>query len=164
MATSDMIQQLADVLERLSSVDMQALDRTSLGEESLAIDLEPRKAAVQQIVDLATRYASLVHNQYVSQIHSTIEAISNLMTQQAQLDSSQYIAQRQEFLQGLDTNIEEAKNWKPILASAAMLERGFLDDEGIKHESERALENLQKQAEKTLAEIKDESQRTIERS
>ena len=64
------------------------------------------------------------------------------MTNQAALDSSAYIAEKATFLQNLDNLIEAANEWKPFVAGAAILERGFLEDEGLKRESELALESL----------------------
>ena len=58
--------------------------------------------------------------------------------------------------------IEESKNWQPILAAAAMLDRGLLDDEGVKRESDQALEHLKKTTAETLATIRTEAEKAIQ--
>ena len=162
MATADQINQLNEALKKLNSVDLDRLKRTSLGEESLTKDLASRETKIQKLADLAKLYAPLVHNSTVSRISSTIETIANSMIAQATLESSEYLTQRDGFLQTIDTHIEEANNWKPILAGAAMLDRGFLDDEGLKRESERALANLQKVTGETLATIQAAAEKSIQ--
>ena len=162
MATADQINQLDEALKKLDSVDLDRLKRTSLGEESLAKDLASRETKIQKLADLAKLYAPLVHDSTVARISSTIETIANSMIDQATLESSEYLTQRDGFLQTIDTHIEEANNWKPILAGAAMLDRGFLDDEGLKRKSERALANLQKMTGETLATIQAAAEKSIQ--
>ena len=162
MATADQINHLDEALKKLSSVDLDRLKRASLGEESLTKDLASRETKIQKIADLAKLYAPLVHNDIAAQIHSTIETIADSMITQATLESADYLTQRDGFLQTLDTHIEEANIWTPTLAGAAMLDRGFLDDEGLKRESERALENLQKTTDETLATIQAAAERSIQ--
>ena len=162
MATADQINQLDEALKKLSSVDLDRLKRASLGEESLTKDFASRETKIQKLADLAKLYSPLVHNDIAAQIHSTIETIANSMINQATLESADYLTQRDEFLRTIDDQIEESKNWQPTLAGAAMLDRGFLDDEGLKRESERARENLQKTTDETLATIQTAAERSIQ--
>ncbi len=162
MATADQINQLDEALEKLSSVDLDRLKRASLGEESLTRDFASRETKIQKLADLAKRYSPLVHNDIAAQIHSTIETIANSMINQATLESADYLTQRDGFLRTIDTHIEGANIWTPTLAGAAMLDRGFLDDEGLKRESERALENLQKTTDETLTTIQAAAERSIQ--
>ena len=136
--------------------------RPSLGEESLTSALKSREKTLQQLQDLAKRYSPLVHDETVHAIRHSIESVVNVMTRQADLDPSAYIAEREGFLQELDNQIEESNRWKPILAGAAMLDRGMLEDEGIKRESEQALANLQERAEETIATIRTETEKSIQ--
>ena len=146
----------------ISSVDTESLKRPSLGQESLAKDIESREEKIQQLVDLAKSYAPLVHDDIVHTISSNLEAISQAMTSQAGLESPDYLSQRAGFLDNLDTHIEEANRWKPSVAGAAMLARGLLEDEGLRRESERALATLRQNTEETLARIQSAAEESIQ--
>jgi hypothetical protein len=162
MATEHYKNQLNEALKRLSSVDIERLKRSALGEESLAESLEPRQKKIDQLANLAKTYAPLVHDNTCQSIYNNIESMAQVMINQAALDSSAYIAEKANFLQAIDNLIESANEWKPIVVGAAILERGLLEDEGLKRESERALENLKRNTEETLAIIKSESEKSIE--
>ena len=162
MATAANLEQIHEALKRLSAVDIERLKRPSLGEESLSKELQSREDSVSQLADLARDYAHLLHDDYCANIASTINAIADTMTGHAALESSDYLAQREQFLQQLDAQIESANIWKPMVAGAAILERGLLMDEGIKRESERALTNLRQQTEHTLTTIRQEAEKSIQ--
>lgn len=54
------------------------------------------------------------------------------MNGQASRSNSEFITQRDQFLATLDRYIEEFRQWECYFVSAAVLSRGFLEDEGIK--------------------------------
>ena len=162
MATSRRLTELDQAIEAFKSVDIDRLKRPSLGDESLAKDIDRRLTMIGDLVDQAKRYAPLVHDNLVQQAQSTIESIAAAMTAHAELESSPYIDQKETFLHDLDAQIEESKNWQPILAAAAMLDRGLLDDEGVKRESDQALEHLKKTTAETLATIRTEAEKAIQ--
>ncbi len=162
MATKEVLQQLSDILEGVSSVDMENLKRPSLGQESLVKEIESREERVRQLVELARSYAPLVHDEIVHIICSNLQTIRKVMANQAALQSPDYLANRTEFLNQLDNHMEEANRWKPVVAGAAMLARGLLEDEGLRHESERALDTLRQNTEETLAKIQSEAEKSIQ--
>ena len=121
-----------------------------------------RLTLIGKLVDQAKRYAPLAHDNVVQDIQSNIASIAQAMNAHASLESSQYIDRKVAFLQDLDNQIEESKNWQPTLAAAAVLDRGLLDDEGVKRASDLALVHLKDTATETLATIKVEADKAIQ--
>ena len=162
MANMDSLTELDKAIKEFQSVDIDRLKRPSLGEESLANDIVSRLTPIEKFVDQARRYAQLVNDAVVHDVRNTIAHIAQAMNAHAVLESSQYIEQKAAFLQGLDDQIEESKNWQPTLAGAAVFDRGLLDDEGVKHASDLALEHLKKTTAETLATIQTEAEKAIQ--
>lgn len=69
---------------------------------------------------------------------------------------------RSHFIDSLREQLEQATQWKPIVAGAAVLERGLLDAEGLKAEIERAQENFAEQAQERLEGIRAAASKVIE--
>ena len=136
MANKGSLTELDEAIAAFKSVDIDRLKRPSLGDESLAKDIVSRLTLIGKLVDQAKRYAPLAHDNIVQHIQSNIASIAQAMNAHASLESSQYIDRKVAFLQDLDNQIEESKNWQPILAAAAVLDRGLLDDEGVKRASD----------------------------
>ena len=162
MANKGSLTELDEAIKALESVDIDRLKRPSLGDESLAKDIVSRLTLIGKLADLAKRYAPLVHDNVVGEVRNTIARIAQAMNAHAALEPSQYIDQKVAFLQDLDDRIEESKNWQPTLAAAAVLDRGLLDDEGVKRASDLALEHLKETAAETLATIKVEADKAIQ--
>jgi hypothetical protein len=97
----------------------------------------------------------------VAQVASQLTTIANLMQQQQARPNAEFISQRDSFLVQLDNYIEETRRWVPYFVTSAILERGFLEDEGIQMEAKRAVAGLKAEAEATIQSIKAESERTI---
>ena len=162
MANKGILTNLDEAIKALESVDIDRLKRPSLGDESLAKDIVPRLTIIEKLVGQAKRYAPLVHDNIVQHAQSNIMSIAEAMTAHAALEPSPYIDQKEAFLQGLDDQIEDSKSWQPILAAAAMSDRGLLDDEGIKRESDQALDHLKKTTAETLVTIQAEAEKAIQ--
>ena len=162
MATTHGIAQLYTAIEELSSVDMERLGRSNLGEESLATKLSSREAEIERIKRLARNYSILVHDDTLGEIVTNFQSITNAMNDQAQPDSSSYLRNTDQFLKLLDAHIEEANRWKPIVASAAMLERGLLDDEDCKIQSDRARNNIRREADEMLEALQTKADNILE--
>ncbi|HBH97793.1 MAG TPA: hypothetical protein DDX89_08455 [Candidatus Omnitrophica bacterium] len=162
MASQQYLDNLKKVDDALNAVDTQKLLRKSLGEESLEKELHPRLESISRLRQLAREYAPQVHNEPVNQITSILNQILNQLSSQAGADSSQYIAQRSNFLTNIDTFLEEAKKSLPHFVAAAVMGRGFLEDEGIRQEYKRTVESLRKEASDTIKTLKEEAGRAIE--
>jgi len=162
MASQQYLDNLKKVDDALNAVDTQKLLRKSLGEESLEKELQPRLAHLSKLRQLARQYAPQVHNESVNQITNILNQILSQLSSQAGADSSSYIAQRTNFLTNIDTFLEESKKWVPAFVAAAVMERGFLEDEGIRQEYQRTVESLRKEASETIQTLKEEANKTIE--
>jgi len=147
--------------EALGSVDREKLFRKTLGEESLEKDLQPRIERLGRLQQLTRRYTPLVHAQPASGMLDVLRQIGEQFSSQASLSNSEYISQRQQFLASIDTLFEQAKQWEPHFVTAAVQERGFLEDEGIRQEYQRTIDRLKTEASSTLKAVKDEANKTL---
>ena len=162
MASEQQLQELAATVAKLNAVDPVKLLRKDLGVESLnsvfAEDLEK----IKSLATFAERHAATVHDQYVGQARSTLNEIAGHMEAQADRPSAEYINQREVFLDAIRVQVEEANMWLPLFAGSAVLERGFLEDEGIRREYERVVRNLKAETEATLARVKEQADKAVE--
>ena len=161
MATHEAINSLHESLQKLAATDWEPIRRPGLGDESLSTDLKPFEEKITRIHDLAKMYSFSVHDDTVAEIRNTIESILNILNQQANYDNASYLQTKHDFIQTLENQIEEANRWKPMIAGAAILDRGLLDIEDLRAEIGRAQNDLRKTAEKTLKEIEAESENVI---
>lgn len=162
MATDQVLQQLFATLDKLQKVDIAKVVRKNLGDESIDESFSPKSAEILRLQDFVRRYAQGVHDSPVNQARDTFENIANLMIQLAATDSAAYIGQRSTFLQQVETHLRNSLLWRPAFVSAAVEERGFLEDEGIRQEYRRAVEQLQRDSATTLANVKQEADRALE--
>lgn len=154
------LKQTTEKFKQLNS-NMEKITRPGLGEESLVKDFKPRLEQIQGLFDFANKYASFVHNDYVNQLNNVLNNIGNYMAAQINLNSSEYIVQKSAFLQNIDNCLEESKRVQPFFVTGAIMERGFLEDEGIRQEYQKTVENLRTEASNTLATVKQEAENAI---
>ena len=136
--------------------------RKGLGEESLEKEFKPRLARIIQLIDFAKRYAPSVHDDYVNQINNIFQTIGTQMNEQANRNSSEFISQRQTFLSNIDSNLEQSNRSLPYFVTAAVVERGFLSDEGIKQEYERTIQDMRSATAATLDTVKAEAVKAVQ--
>ena len=162
MASEQQLQNLTATVARLNAVDSVKLLRRDLGVESLdrvfAEDLEE----ITSLAAFTEQHAATVHNEYVEQARSTLEQIANYMEAQADRTSAEYINGRNAFLSAVREQVEEAKKWLPLFAGSVVLERGFLEDEGIRREYARVVLDLKAETEATLARVKEQADKAVE--
>ncbi|NJD56090.1 MAG: hypothetical protein FIA94_06755 [Nitrospirae bacterium] len=161
MATDNAITQLSSAIEKLEKVDIDKIIRKNLGEESLENEFLPRLDKIKQQANFAKKYARQVHDQYVNQVTSMITALTQQMASQASHSSADFINQRNSFLNQIDAQLEAGKLSLPFFTTAAILERGFLDDEGIKQEYQRTIQKLHEESNETLAKVKEEAEKAV---
>jgi len=161
MATKSVVDQLTKVLDRLGAVDQEKLLRKSLGEESLESELKPRLSELERIKYLVKTYASAVHDDFLRQMISAFDNIASDVESQSKRSSAEFLAQRQGFLTNLDTHLDEARKWLTYFVTAAVVERGFLEDEGIRQEYQRTVENLRQETSATLVTVKAEAEKAV---
>ena len=161
MASEEQLQALADSVARLDAVDTVKLLREDLGVESLHGVFAEDLAAIQSLAAFAKRHAASVHNTYVGQARSTLDHITNEMNAQVGRSSAEYINERDAFLSFVRGQVEEAKLWLPSFAGSAVLERGFLEDEGIRREYERVVKDLRVETDATLTRVKEQADKAV---
>lgn len=162
MAAHETIQNLKKYADMIGQVDLRKLKRTQLGEESLGAELEPRLEKIHHLKNFAIQYADEVHDNAVNQMASHLSQIEVQMAQQADRNNQEFIANKSAFLTSIDSMLEAAKSSEPFFITAAVKARGFLEDEGIRQEYQRTVENMKEEARSTLAEVKSESARAVE--
>ncbi len=165
MANDGYIEQLRDLTTAIKGVDTNKLLRPSRGEEALQTDFVPRLEQIQSEAEFALEYARNVHDSHVQNILRPLENIKSEMETQANRNNVEYVAHRAQFLENIDVQLEELNQFSPPFVTAAVKSRGFLEDEGfrrqyeqmiksIKVESGSALQQLRREAEKTISEAR----------
>ena len=162
MATQQALDQLEQELKNLESIDKQKLFRPNLGDESLQSELEPKLTEVLAKARVALEYAPAVADEHVSAVTREFHAFYQELHAQAERESAVYIQNKEGVLHSLDARFEAMLQYWPPFVTAAIEARGFLEDEGVRKEYDKAIENLQTQAQGTLASIKEESQKILD--
>ncbi len=162
MASDEKRKELELVLKKFDSVDVDKLLRRGLGDESLEKIFAPILARIRHLKEFVSHHAPNVHDSYVEQAKTALNRIADLMIEQQVRLPSDYIAQKNTFVSSMQSLMEQARQWEPLFAATAILDRGFLDDEGIRHEYARVVDQLQKQTTATIATIKEEAEKSIQ--
>ena len=162
MASKQYIQNLTATIDRLTAVDSVKLLRKDLGVESLDSVFAEELEKIRSLAAFTEQHAATVYDDYVEQARSTLDQIAEHMEAQAASTSAEYINRREDFLRIVLQQVEEAKRWLPLFAGSAVLERGFLEDEGIRREYERVVLNLKTETEATLARVKEQADKAVE--
>lgn len=162
MASEQLLKQLNEIVSRLRGVNAEMLLRKGLGDESLEHTFAPDLAKIHSLTDFVAQHAPTVHDNYVNQARGTLEQISTQMTDQANRTPSEYISQRESFVSAIKNQLQQARVWEPFFAATAVLDRGFLEDEGIRREYARVVEELRNQTEMTISTIKEAAEKAIQ--
>lgn len=162
MASPDQVANLKSQLAAFDTVDYDKLSRPGLGVASLKAELEPRLQKINRLKNLTLQYGHAVHDQTVNQLAQMLSQLAHMMAQQAGRSNQDYIAQSQSFLSTIDASIEAAKQFEPPFITAAVEARGFLEDEGIRQEYQRAVVDLRNESQAALNEVKTEARHAIE--
>lgn len=161
MANEQVLQQFATAADKISKVDLEKLLRKGLGDESLEKRFLPQLDEIRRVKDFAVKYAPSVHSDFVTLAQNTLNSLGDEMVAQASRSSAEYIAQRENFLNNVKANIEESRRWLPFFTAAAVHERGFLEDEGIRSEYQKAVASLKSETSVTLATVKEEAEKAV---
>jgi hypothetical protein len=162
MATEQTLQQLNATVAKLNGVDSDKLLRKGLGDESLEPTFSPDLEKIHGLTDFVVQHARTVHDNYVTQARNTLEQIADQMAAQAARPSAEYIAQREAFVTTVRSLLEQARLWEPFFAATAVLDRGFLQDEGIRREYARVVEELRTQTAATISTIREEADKAVQ--
>ena len=161
MASDQKRQELVAAVDRIHGVDSVKLLRKNLGDASLEGDFSKDLEKIYSLAAFARQYAAFVHDSHVSSAIGTLNNIASELETQAARPPADYISYRTHFLNSARLQIEEARLWLPIFAGSAVLERGFLEDEGIRREYERVVEDLNEKTKSTLAQVKEQADQAV---
>ena len=132
MATTQKIKELNDVFSAMASIDRGALLRKNIGDESLGDVLQPILNDLDSKAEFARSYAKGVNDTALEGIRASFAAIVTILTAQAARSNTDYIANKPTILTQINENMEGLLTYWPSLVAAAVVERGFLQDEGIR--------------------------------
>jgi hypothetical protein len=162
MATEQALKQLSETVSKLKGVDSEKLLRKGLGDESLERSFASDLEKIRNITEFVVQHAPAVHDTYVGQARNTLEQIASQMSAQADRPPAEYIAQRESFLASVRGQLQQARLWEPFFAATAVLDRGFLEDEGIRREYARVVDELRTQTAATISTIKEEADKAVQ--
>lgn len=162
MANQDQLASLQELTDAILNIDQNQILRTSLGEVALENDFAVSLETIRKRVLFARQYAPEVHHEHVQGVVDYLGYIRTQLEEQASRSNQDYVANRDQFLVAIDSYLEELKKqWAPFV-TAAVESRGFLDDEGIRHEYEETIKSIKNESDSALRQVKDEADRTIE--
>ena len=162
MATPNKLKELKDIAEEINSVDENRLFREEIGKESLKEEFSPRLKKIRNHLDFVVQYAEEVHDNHINSLLNPFREIKDQLNAQAGRSNADYITSRVEFLRIIDEKLENLKlHWFPFV-SAAIQTRGFLEDEGVRREYEKAVTSMKEETQTALQQVKEEANRTIE--
>ncbi len=162
MSRQDLIDQLKSLLVSIDEIDDEKLLRPTLGEVSLSDRFADDLAQIKKDLAFAIQYAPYVRNGDLENIRGYYQNISSLIQEQVRRSPENYVTAVQPFLNDIRGNLEGLKQFDPPFICAAIKERGFLDDEGIRRAYESTVQSIKQEAKNSLRGIKDESKSILE--
>ncbi len=162
MASDNQMYQLRHVAEAIKDVDKDRLLRPSVGSMSLEKGFTPALLTeAQKKANFALQYAHRLHDSQIQQLLEQFEPIRSAMQQQAHCLDRDYVQKSTQFVNDITTHLENLKlSWLPVV-TAAVEERGFLEDEGVQQKYERTIESIKEESESALGQVKEEADKTI---
>jgi hypothetical protein len=162
MATQKKVDELRVAINTLITVDKDKLLRKNLGEESLEQPLVPIIEELTRKSEFALAYALRVHDGAVNSLKDLFTAIAAEFQQQSARNNTEYIQNKATFLNNVKAHVENIQAFWPPFVSAAVEQRGFLQDEGIKKEYQDTINRMQNEATVTLKKVQEESKVAID--
>ena len=109
----------------------------------------------------ASENGELVHQHTFQDIINIFSALFSDFVNLSDFDISNYVSQGDNYIASVDSRLEELTlHWFHVMA-AGIEQKGLLDDESIKIEHQRAIEELRQEADETLHKVKEETEKTI---
>lgn len=163
MPTQQSLDNLLRVVSGIKAIDRERLLRGTLGEESLqqAGFTETLERIVQR-ASFAAEYAPRVDEGTANNVTGVLEQLRAQMDAQSKHNNQNYVAQKQNFLNTISNSLQNLQAYWPPMVTAAIEARGFLDDEGIRKEYQRAVGDMKAQADEALKRVQEQSEKTIE--
>jgi len=159
------LDQMKQVLDKLKSVDRERLLRPSLGEESL--EQAGFATTLNTIIGRATfalEYGKAVDESIFSAVINIFTSLHSALDTQSKRGNTEYVAQRASFTNQVTAAVQQLQPHWTHFVTAAIEARGFLEDEGIRKEYQKTVEEMKAQAEEALKHVKEESQKVLEQA
>lgn len=141
-----------------------------MGIASLEKDLKPRVDETIEKIEFAIQVSEAVSERIVQAVTSIFSEVLNQISTISHLENSSYVSRAEDqetasvHICGIDEQLDDLKQHWPHFIAAAVEKQGLLDDEGIKTQHQRALEELRQEAEKNLENLKEESAKVLEQA
>lgn len=161
MATTQPLQNLKNTISKISQVDRKKLYRNNLGEESMEGFFTVWFDTVDKFLTLVNAHSNDVHDSVVNGIFNQCSAILQQLTNLAGLANPEYVSQSSTYMNQLNGALQELKQFEPPLVTQAVLARGFLDDEGLRAEYQKAIAEIEVRSKKALEDVKVQSEKVI---
>lgn len=159
MSGEEFIQWLNKTFKR--TIDMQKLLRPDIGKLSLKESLTSILEELGERLQALQMVSNKIHPSIATTINSAFSEIARLLQEQSDRNDNDYATQKETALVSIKAHIGTLNlNWCHVV-TAVLESKGFLKDEGIKKEYERALDTMRKESEKTLLQVKEESTKVI---
>jgi hypothetical protein len=162
MASPQALDQMKQILNGLKGIDRNKLLRPTIGEESL------EQAGFAKTLDAILRKVSFAHEygrEVDEGIFNAVTGIfSNLhaaLDSQAKRSNPEYVQQKANFLAQIESTLQQVRQYWTHFVAAAIEARGFLEDEGIRKEYQKTVDEMKAQAEDALTHVREESSKTI---
>lgn len=162
MGQAHEIERLRNAVENLESIDRQQLFRPNLGEESLEGVLKPKFEELLADARFALEYSSGVADSQIQSAVSLFEQFYQVFVNHVNLQSADYIAQKNNLLTNINSLRDQFLNCSPYFVAAAVKSRGFLEDEGIRTQYNKTMEDLKRKSDETLGAVEKKSQEILE--
>lgn len=161
MPSDTVLRTIKEGIVEIRKVEIDKIIRKGLGDESIEKEFTPRHEKIEQLLSLTDQFASYVNDETLNGILTSLKEIHTQLKTQAGRNSAEFLGQKQAFLASIDNQLEQVKKWTPALVCAAIVERGYLKDEGIRQEYERTLEKLRTETASTLLSVKKEAENAV---
>src|SRR5260370_17650708 len=162
MASQQVMNQLKAVVEQLKSIDRPRLLRSSIGEESLEqVGFDGTVDKILKKAGFALEYGTTVDDNILNAVMSTFNALREQLTAQTSRANAEYVSQKAGFITTVTNLLQQLQQYWCHFISAAIEARGFLEDEGIRKEYDKAVTERQTQAGAALKHVQEESAKTI---
>ena len=163
MASQQALDQMKQVLNGLKGIDRSKLLRPTMGEESL------EQAGFAKTLDTILQKASFAHQYGLEVDESVFNAVMgvfnnlrSILDSQAKRTNPEYVQQKANVVTQIDATQQQIRQYWTHFVAAAIEARGFLEDEGIRKEYQKTVDEMRAQADAALKQVREESTKTIE--
>ncbi len=162
MPSDAVVAEFKDNVKAIRGLDKEGILRPNLGEASLESKFGKKLEEIIKKLEFLATYSDKVHDNVLNQANKSVLGILNSTNEQINRDAGEYINQSDQFISQVNEHLNALLMQECHFISAAIQEKGFLQDEGIKQAYENAVENLKKETDAIVEDVKKTTTSTIE--